>query len=90
MHKHDLGKIRVEFVGKYHCHRRIDALPHLHLRHDQHGFARRINADEGIGSELALRMVSRLLRLVHRRRAQRQLKGEDKASGEAAFEQAAA
>jgi hypothetical protein len=58
------GKIGVEFLGQNHRDRGIDALPHLDLGHYQCGVPRRIDADEGIGRELAGRLVLRLYRPV--------------------------
>ena len=48
----------------------VDALPHLDLRHHQRGLAGRVDADEGVGRELAVGVVRRLHRLVGRAHAE--------------------
>jgi len=52
-------------------------LPHLYLGHDQRRFAHLIDADEGIGRELAGLVVGWLLRLGDARGPERETKGED-------------
>ncbi len=63
---------------------RIDALPHLDLRHHQCRLAGGVDADEGVGGEFALRRIGRLRRLIGR--ADRKLEGEHKAAGKGASE----
>ena len=80
------GEIGIELVGEDHGDGGIDALAHLHLRHDQRGLAGMIDTDEGVRCELAGRIVRRLLRLV--RGLYRQAEGEHEAAGQGARQQA--
>lgn len=88
MLNNDGRKIRIEFFGEDHGHRRINSLPHLDLGHHQRRLASVVDPDEGVGSEFAVRCVRWLNRLVDG--ADRNVKGEQEASGEAAGEHRAA
>ena len=59
-----LREVGVEFFGQDHRDRGVDALPHLDLRHHQRRLAGVVDADEGVGRELAGGVVRRLHRLV--------------------------
>ena len=48
----DFRKVGVELLGEYLGDRRVDALPHFHLWHDQRRVAAFVDANEGIGREL--------------------------------------
>ena len=82
------GEIGIELVGEDHGDGGIDTLAHLHLRHHQRGLAGMIDTDEGVGRELAGRIVGRLLRLV--RGLHRQAECEHEAAGQSARHQRAA
>jgi len=73
-----LREIGVEFFGQNHRYRRVDALPHLDLRHDQRCLAFRIDADKGVRREFAGCRIRRLHRFVHR--AQRKMKREQESA----------
>ena len=85
--EHDLSEIRIELFGQNHCHRGIDALAHLDLRHDQRRLAGMIDADEGIGCKLAQTIVRCLFRLV--RGAQRQMQCQNQTAREATLDDVA-
>jgi len=87
MFQNHLREVGIELVGKNHRQRGIDALPHLHLRHDQHGLAGMVDADKGVGRKLPFRAVGKLLRLIHR--SYREMEGEQKSACQADFEDAA-
>ena len=75
-----LAEIGIEFLGKNHRDRRVDALPHLDLRHHQRCLSGTIDADESVGCKLAFRAVGRLFRLVDG--ARRKMEAEHEASGQ--------
>ena len=83
-----LRKVGVEFLGENHRDRGVDALAHLDLRHHQRGPAFGVDADEGVGRELAGGRVGRLHRLVDRG-AKRKMEREQETAGQAAGQQAA-
>jgi hypothetical protein len=88
MLEHDLRIIAVELFAKNHRYRGIDALAHLHLRHDQRRLAGMIDADEGIGRKLAHSAVRSWLDLVFR--PDRKPEGEHESAGHAGRENTAA
>ena len=90
MLKNDRRKIRVQFFGQYHRDRGVDALSHLDLRHDERRLSGAIDADEGVGRELALGHVGRLHRFVCRQRVEREMECEQKTARQAAAQQDAA
>ena len=81
-----LREIGVELLGEDHRNRGVDALAHLDLRHDQRGLAGLVDADEGVGRELAVGRVGRLHRLVAPR-ASGKMESEQESAGQAAGQQ---
>ena len=84
----NFAEIGVELFGENHRDRRIDALPHLDLRHDQSGLAGVIDANKSVRREFAVGRIGRLLRLV--RGAHRKVEGQGEPRRQSAFEQNAA
>ena len=82
--QHHFAEISIEFLGKDHGNRRVDALPHLDLRHHQGRLSGTIDPDEGVGCKLAPRVIGRLLRLVDCIR--RKVEAEHKNTGQPALQ----
>src|ERR1700730_13101084 len=78
----DETPIRIQLLRQDHRDGGVGALDHLDLRHDQCGLAGMMDADEGVGRDLAGVIVGRLLRLV--RGVERQADREHEAAGQSA------
>jgi hypothetical protein len=87
MFQYHAGEIGIELLGEDHGDGGVGSLAHLHLRHHQGGAAAAVDADEGVGDELAGGLFGRLAAVLARGR--RQVEGQHKAAGERTLQQGA-